>query len=310
MKNIRNIFTLVFAIFSLSVFSDSKNIFYRAHDGSTQHAIYFYSKNVAPKSALFFVHGMQSHAEWMKASGVGEALAEQGILVMAYDRRGSGQSSTLRGHAESPSQLMNDMTDALKAFQAEAFEVSGVDLFKDLEVHAMANCFGVRLLVPYIVQGLNQSKNPFASMTLIAPSTHMRSIADYSLAQKISILAKRDRSYMPTPLKDEWFVSSGSGLDWIRSDPLGLRQVTVRFLKTARSLTRIMSKNVYDMKIPMMVIVAEDDVMVDSEGVYKDLYVPYAGPKKFVNAPGEHSLEFGAGREALIEATLDWVLGN
>jgi len=304
MLKLKNYF-VVAALFVVSLaHAESKDVYYPAtSDNSLQHGILFTSREVKPRAALLFAHGMQSHAEWLRASGVGDSLAEAGIMVFAYDRRGSGQSTSMRGHADSAQELLTDMNDAILSFRGE--------MDSALELHVMANCFGARIVVPYLVAAIEQGKNPFSTLTLIAPSTHMTALADYSAGEKIGILLRPKQSYVPTPLQDEWFVSKGEGLDWIRNDELGLREVTAGFLKVARKLTKTMDKNIYGMKFPLMIFTANNDVMVDSKAVKAELFDPYQGPKRLVQVDGEHSLEFGsAGPQPLIQGTIDWILGS
>jgi len=300
---------LTLTLVSSVVFSESRDVWYTAaSDNSLQHGILFYSENVKPQSALLFVHGLQSHAEWLRASGVGEALAEAGVVVFAYDRRGSGRSSSQRGHAHSAKQLLEDLQDAEDTFRVELSKDRRIPDATVFEMHVMANCFGARIVVPYLVLTKGQGRNPFSSLLLIAPSTHMTPKAEYSASEKLSILLKPKGVYVHTPLKDEWFVSQGPALDWIRNDDLGLRQVTVGFLKAANSLTKTMQKNIYHMDIPLLVLTATQDVMVDSRAVKQELYIPYRGRKRLVEIESEHSLEFGIyGRKPFIQSTVDWI---
>lgn len=290
----------------------SRDVYLRASsDQSLQHGILFYSKNVKPRATLLFVHGMQSHAEWMRASGVGDSLAEAGITVFAYDRRGSGKSSTTRGHADSAQILLNDLNDAVIIFRGELAKDQRISNPAEIEMHLMANCFGARIAVPYLIQQSMQKRYPFSTVTLIAPSTHMTKQADYSFGEKLDVLASPRLQYLATPLQDEWFTTSPKGLAWIRQDQLGLREVTAGFLRSANTLTKTMNREVYRMTFPLLVLTASRDVMVDSAGVKRDLYDPYRGPKRLVNIDSEHSLEFSAsGKAPFLRATIDWILGS
>jgi|GEM_PF-2205250 len=292
---------------ALSVQAESRDVYYAAHDNTRQHAIHFVSP--APKAALLFVHGLQSHSEWMRGSGAGEALARRGISVLAFDRRGSGQSSTERGYASSGAELLKDLNDAVVVFRKE-LRKQGLELGRDIELHLMANCFGVRIAVPYVVEAEAKGKNPFASMIFIAPSTHMRKSAEYNILEKLKVLVQSGHSVIETPLKDEWFVSSGPGLEWIRSDRMGLREVSVDLLKAVNGLTKVANREIYSMKTPMMIMTAKRDVMVDSDKVVRELYAPYEGVKRHRSFDSEHSLEFGPARDAFVAETVDWLTGS
>jgi hypothetical protein len=132
------------------------------------------------------VHGMQSNAAWFHS---GSYLAEQGIEVLAFDRRGSGMSLGARGHVEDFSHFVQDMSGALEFLRNRR---------KDVPIHVHANCFGTRIAIPYmqdymeretraILQAEYQEQNPsarpdeledisgfkFASVINTSPATHM-----------------------------------------------------------------------------------------------------------------------------------------
>lgn len=292
---------------SFAARAENVDLYYSAHDGTRQHAILF--KAEKPKAAVLFIHGLQSHAEWMRASGAGEAFARRGVSVLAFDRRGSGRSSTERGYAASGAQLLKDVNDAVILFRKE-LRKQGLEIGRDIDLHLMANCFGVRIAVPYVVEAEKQGLRPFKSLIILAPSTHMRKQAEYNLFEKVGLLLKNDHALIDTPLQDEWFVSSGRGLKWIQNDPLSLRKVSVGLLKAAKTLTKITNNEIYDMRIPLMVMTGENDQMVDSQRAYEELFVPYKGVKRYQSFKAEHSLEFGPARGDFVAETTDWLVGS
>ncbi|GGR09629.1 alpha/beta fold hydrolase [Streptomyces netropsis] len=68
-------------------------------------------------AALFYIHGIQSHAGWLYETG--PELNARGIDVYALDRRGSGRSGGLRGHLPSAGQVLDDYAQALRVVAAE-----------------------------------------------------------------------------------------------------------------------------------------------------------------------------------------------
>ncbi len=305
--NKRALLAVAAFVASFAAQAESRDLYYSGHDGTRQHAILF--KAERPKAAVLFIHGLQSHAEWMRASGAGEAFARRGVTVLAFDRRGSGRSSTERGYAASGAQLLNDVSDAVNLFEKE-LRKQGLKLGRDIDLHLMANCFGVRIAVPYIVQAERQGYTPFKSLLILAPSTHMKKQAEYNLFEKAGLLLRDDHALIDTPLQDEWFVSSGRGLEWIKNDSLGLRQVTVGLLKAAKKLTKITNQSIYDMQIPLMIMTGDYDQMVDSQRAYEELFVPYRGVKRYQSFKAEHSLEFGPARRDFVNETTDWLIGS
>lgn len=291
--------------------ADSYDIHFHAEDdGSLQRAIYFtenIENPVKPDAALLFIHGMQSHAEWVQVSGFGDALADQGIDVFAVDRRGSGKSESESG-LESPEQVMSDLDQAVEEMEAELFRRYGAN--HGVKLHIMANCFGARLIVPYLAEMSEEEIKKFDSLTLIAPSTHMSKQASYGFWEGVKMLRTPDDTLHDTPLQDEWFVGEGEGLDYIKSDELALRQVNTRFLKTARTLTKIMNKKITKLPIPLMIMVGSDDVMVENEKVKKRVFLRYHDVRKWVELESPHSLEFGSSKDIFIEESADWISGS
>ncbi len=308
MKNLKLFATICFVFVSFLSQAKSKDYLYRSGDGSVQHGIYFYESNRVPEAAVLFVHGMQSHAEWVRASNFGDDLAASGIDVFAYDRRGSGKSTTKMGDAPSADQLINDMEEAVRILEDQLQRRYGANS-KNIQVHIMANCFGARIAVPYLLQTPEMNQR-FASLVLIAPSTHMTPKASYNLEEKAKIFTALPWNYFKTPLQDEWFVSSGPGLKWINQDPGSLRMVTKRFLMATNKLTKIMEKNIRNLPIPLMIIMGKHDEMVDLQKVKSEVFDAYLSPKRFVTLDSGHSLEFGKSADKFVDESVDWFVGT
>lgn len=301
-------FAVLLVSSSISARADSKDLYYLDSDKQTHHGIYFHDAKNVPDAAVLFVHGMQSHAEWVRGSGFGDELAEEGIDVFAFDRRGSGKTKTPRGHTPSAEHLLVDMENAVRVLEDQLQRRYG-SKSKNIEIHIMANCFGARIVVPYLVDQPEMNQR-FASLILIAPSTHMTKQASYSFLEKLGLLAKRGKTMVDTPLEDEWFVSKGEGLEWIQNDKNGLREVSVRFLKEAKKLTKIMNKNIHKLPIPLLIMTGQRDVMVKSDLVKKDVYNVYPAAKRYVSLNSEHSLEFGEAYDKFVSESVDWLSGS
>jgi alpha-beta hydrolase superfamily lysophospholipase len=148
----------------------------------TLRAHYFKAEN--PKALVLAAHGMQSNARWFLQTGT--FLAQNGISVLAYDRRGSGLSDGnpqrlslanfpsidldpnsdeiklapgLRGHNDTGLIVKRLLPIATKQFLRD-MKVSYeklIELNKDykkpdgrlLDIHILANCFGSRIALPF-----------------------------------------------------------------------------------------------------------------------------------------------------------------
>ncbi len=268
--------------------------------GTKLHALVFDAER--PAAGLLVVHGFQSHAGWLAASGTGDHLAGEGILTLAYDRRGSGRSGGRRGHTDSPEEFLQDFEAALGALRVELARAGAADA----PVHALANCFGTRIVVPYAAA----HPEAFASLILTSPATHMTRSADYGFHEKLAILAARDGTYFESPLEDGYFADEGPALDWIRADELGLRQATASFLKSTRELTGEMEDTFPELRLPLLVVLAREDVVVDNEKIKHELFAAYPGRKVLVELDGPHYVDFSAALGSFREAVRDWILAS
>ncbi len=257
-------------------------------------------RSAAPVGGVLLVHGLQSHAGWFEASGTAAFLAEQGFVTVAYDRRGSGKSGGVRGDTTSAAEFTADFAAALEVLKQALREAGAASV----PVHVVANCFATRIAVPYAAAHPAE----IASLVLLSPATHMRKNASYGWAEKARILAARDRSTFDTPLRDEDFVPNGAWFAWIRNDELGLRRVTARFLKSANDLTEVMERELFHLELPLLVVLASQDALVDNQAVKSEFYVKYRGPKRLIELPGPHYTDFTPAQAALRRALLDWFL--
>jgi pimeloyl-ACP methyl ester carboxylesterase len=171
-------------------------------------------------------------------------------------------------------------------------------------IHVYANCFGTRIVLPYLCSNPGQ----FKSVILTAPATSMSRKADYGPVQRAAILVAPPKTYFASPLRDEYFVSRGPWLEWIRADQLSLRRVTAGFLQATASLDFQMKQAAQTLTIPMLVILGSQDVMVRNDKIRCDFVQKYKGPSRVVELNGEHYLEFTGSQPALVKEIRNWIL--
>ena len=265
----------------------------RSADGTPLHASLFAGPRA--RAGLLLVHGLQSHAGWFEASDTAGELADAGIWSLAYDRRGSGRSSGAGGHAESPDDFLRDLDAARVALRRE--------LGASAPMHVYANCFGARAALAYAAE----HPGAFASLILTCPATHMSGRASYGLGSKLRIALAPAREAFPTPLRDEYFVSGGPWLEWIRRDPLALRSVSAGFLRSTARLTRRMWAAIPQLHAPLLVILARRDLMVDNGAIRRFFLASYRGPRRLVEHDVDHYIDFTEARWALAREIGLWV---
>jgi len=265
----------------------------RSADGTLLHASVFAGARAT--AGLLLVHGLQSHAGWFEASATARELADAGICSLAYDRRGSGRSSGPSGHAKSAADFLMDLDAARAALRRE--------LGPSAPVHLLANCFGARAALVYAAE----RPGAFASLILTSPATHMSRQASYGLGAKLRIALAPGRTAFPTPLRDEYFVSGGPWLSWIRRDPLALRSVSAGFLRSASRLTRRMWAAIPRIRTPLLVILAHRDQIVDNRAISSSFFETWSGPRRLIRYDVDHYVDFTEARSELARDLERWL---
>ncbi len=299
-------------------FADGESVTFKNSQSFKLHALVFKAEN--PKAVLVAIHGMQSHSGWFLS---GPELAERGITTLAYDRRGSGLSEGQRGHAYTSEDFLDDLAAAVREAKL---------LAPGLPIHLHANCFGVRIAIPYVVH--KDVSSEIRSVIFTAPGVAMAKKADYSFSERLCIpfidngiasgncaqLSPRP-FYVRSPLEDELFVSSGPWLtDFVNSDEYALRELTAGFLMATNKLTAQMNADIAPQgghqgsafKTPMLMILGSSDVMVNNAKIDQLLYNVHPGQKQRLVLPCQHGLEFcgESGVQQYRDAMVNWILSH
>jgi len=176
----------------------------------------------------------------------------------------------------------------------------------DVPIHGLANCFGTRVVLPFLVD----SPNAFASVILTSPATHMRPEGDYGPRDKVAILSSAQERRFDTPLSDDDFVHSGPWLDWIRHDEGSLRSCTASFLRATEHLTLRMNRAVKKLDLPMLVLTAKDDVLVRNDAIERTFRSKYRGPLEMHQLAGDHYMDFTEAQDEFRARVTGWILGG
>jgi len=245
---------------------NDQKIFYRVWKGSSS-------------QVLIYLHGVQSHSEWIKGTGV--ELSKKGFTVYAPDRRGSGQSGYSSGEISDFSTLLQDMREFIHFVQMKE---------PGKKVHLIGLCWGARLCLPLSLE----KELKLASVVLLSPG--LFPLVDYSIAEKIKIgwmRLTRSPQKIPLPLKDDFFTQNPHYLDFIRTDPFSLREVSAQFLFETLKLNRQARHSLKKVRIPLMVLLAGKDRIVNTGRSFKAFAeVPSKLKKIKIYPESQHTLEF------------------
>jgi alpha-beta hydrolase superfamily lysophospholipase len=247
------------------------------------------------KARVIGIHGIQSHGGWYEYSC--QRLGEAGYSVCFVDRRGAGLNQAARGDAMSFRRLLDDLAEFVQT------EKQSTD---DVPTFLMAISWGGKLGValerrhPGLVDGL----------ALLCPGFFPK--VRPSFRERIRIALARLHSpqkLFAIPLNDpELFTSNVSRQKFIREDPLSLRQATARLLMESVHLDGYLQLTPRYVKIPILVMLAEKDRIIDNNRTRRFIERFASPDKKIIEYPGaHHTLEFEPDPEVYLHDLLTWL---
>jgi alpha-beta hydrolase superfamily lysophospholipase len=241
------------------------------------------------------VHGIQSHAGWYDHSC--RRLAVAGYEVFFLDRRGSGANPEARGDAPGFRRLLDDIAEFLHQQRAES---------PGLPTVLLAISWGGKPAValqkrhPGLVDGL----------TLLCPG--FCPVVGPSRRQRLAILLARltsPRRLFPVPLSDpELFTATPRWQEFIRTDPLSLRQATARFFIESVRLDGYLHWARKHVHIPVLLLLAGRDRIIDNVRTRRFLDHFPTPDKQIIEYPeAHHTLEFEPDPEPFLGDLLRWL---
>jgi alpha-beta hydrolase superfamily lysophospholipase len=254
-----------------------------------------YPASGSPRGRVVFVHGIQSHAGWYEHSC--RRLAEAGFAVSFLDRRGSGQNTEARGDTPSFRRLLDDIAEFLQPLRQQS---------PSLPTFLAGISWGGKPVValqrrhPGLVDGL----------ALLCPGFRPR--VSPSRKERLAILFSRltnPRRLFPVPLSDpQLFTAAPRWQDFIRNDPLSIREATARFFVESVRLDLYLRFAVSHVHPPVLLLLAEHDRIIDN--VRTRAFVtrfPAADKEIREYAGAHHTLEFEPDPELFIADLIRWL---
>ncbi len=272
---------------------DFEEITLELPDGYRAYARYW--SPAAPRSAILYHHGIQSHCGWYEASPA--RLVEAGYAVLQVDRRGSGRNEQDRGHAESAEQLIGDAL----ASRDELADRSGLQ-----EYHAIGISWGGKLIVAAYVSDPTGVK----SLSLVTPGLFPLVGVSKEKASQIGFaMMYEPRRLFDIPLNDaERFTSASRWLRFFETDPLTLRQCTAGFYLASRRMDKIVAKLPKSPPVPVHLFVAGKERIIDNEKTVdfiRGLDWPHTRITTYSDS--RHSLEFESDSDAYLDNLVSFI---
>jgi len=231
-----------------------------------------------PLAHVVFLHGIISHGGWYETSAAW--LAAQGCAVHFLERRGSGLNPLSRGDVEHWQTWTEDVAIYLKSLPADRPRILlgiswGGILATAVAVQHPGILSGLGLVCPGIVSRVGA--NGVQRMLL-------------RLARRIGLQQPR----VQVPLQDPTlFTQSVVHQQFIASDPLALRKITLRFAVNNLDLLHAATAAPQQVSVPSLLMLGELDPIIDNRGTRE--FVARFGNRQqtIIEYPGaSHTLEF------------------
>jgi alpha-beta hydrolase superfamily lysophospholipase len=243
------------------------------------------------------IHGIQSHAGWYEHSCT--RLAQAGFAVSFLDRRGSGMNQEARGDAPGFRCLLDDLADFLRPLRKPA-EARAVPVF------LVAISWGGKLATalqrrhPGLVDGL----------ALLCPGFYAK--VRPPLLQRLRILGSRlvaPRRLFPVPLNDpELFTANPRWQQFLRDDPLSLRQATARLLLESARLDGYLRFVRGYVTLPVLLLLAGQDRIIRNEPTRRYVERLASADKEIIEYPeAHHTLEFEPDPDRFLSDLIGWL---
>jgi alpha-beta hydrolase superfamily lysophospholipase len=248
----------------------------------------------AGRAALIHLHGIQSHGLWYEETAA--TLAERGFAVYLTDRRGSGASGGVRGHAASHNQLIEDV---------HRFRALAAEQHPDLPIFLLGCCWGAK---PALATALAREQ-AFAGMALISPALRTKvglSAWDSAKVAVGRVVAPQLR--VPLPLTPEMFTRDPDRIAFIRDDELGLHDASAQFLFDSFLWDHLLLRRAKRLRLPLLLLQSDTDPIVDTEAVKRWFGDVAATDKEAIlYSDFDHLLDFDARRDQFRTDLLAWL---
>lgn len=262
--------------------SDNTKIFYREWEGRRH------------KNVIIYFHGLESHMEWFLETGT--ALNGKGFHVYAVDRRGSGKSHGERGHMENYRILINDIKEIVELARSA---------HPGKKIYLMGLCWSGKIAVTFAAD----HQDIIDGLILVTPA--IKTKADLTFPQKLDVIFSNlvmPKKLIDVPLKAHMFTRNPKYLEFIKNDKLKLKKATARFFFETGKMNLRFNEIARKIHIPVLVLLAGDDVIIDNEETEKWFTNISSKDKAIKTYPGiYHCLQFEDDKKNFINYLTDWI---
>ena len=250
------------------------------------------------RGVILCIHGIQSHAGWYERSC--RRMSAAGFEVVFVDRRGSGHNQRDRGHCDGHQQLCEDLAHAVAYVKG---------CFAGKPVILLAISWGGKLASAT----LKQRPDLVDGLVLVCPGWFAK-VAP-TLREKLTIAWSfffRPRRLIRIPLSDPaLFTATPQWQEYLRNDPLSLREGTARLLMTSRVLDAVIADAPAKITVPSLLMLAGHDGIIDN-GRTQEYFERFGTQNRTVleYPDAHHTLEFEPDPEPIFDDLIAWLAKN
>jgi alpha-beta hydrolase superfamily lysophospholipase len=247
----------------------------------------------APRAEVVCLHGIQSHGGWYEYSC--RRMADADCNVSFLDRRGAGLNQAARGDAPSFRRLLDDIADFLQPLRTASHR----------PIILMAISWGGKLAAALC----RRHPGLIDALALIAPG--FCPLVAPPLGQRLAIFMARlftPGMLFSIPLNDpELFTATSRWQEYIRTDPLSLREATARLLVESARLDAYLRWSADHVRVPLLMLLAEKDRIIDNAKTRR-FVERFPAPKQIIEYRGaHHTLEFEPHADRWIDDLIHWL---
>lgn len=247
----------------------------------------------SPAARLVFLHGIVSHAGWYPRSC--RHLAREGFEVHFLDRRGSGLNLAQRGDVR----MMETWLDDVEAYLEQ--------LPGDVPRLLLGISWGGVLATAVA----RRRRDLLAAVGMLCPGLYARQTPSglRRLALRLAVRAGWQARRVAIPLQaPSLFTPSRIGQQYVRTDPLALRTITLRFAEANLRLAAYATESPEAIRTPTLCLLAGGDPIVDNDRVRRFVEQIACEDKRILEyAEAGHTLEFEPDPSRFLADLSAWV---
>jgi alpha-beta hydrolase superfamily lysophospholipase len=266
---------------------------FTAADGAVLGYVAHRRRGGAARAAFVYLHGIESHAGWFDRAA--ELLCAAGADVFCLDRRGSGINRENRG-------FTSGHVARCEVLFADVHAFAGTLRGRYPHLWLIGLSWGGKQAVAHALV----HPRDFDGLVLITPG--LRARVDLRVGQKLEALlgsVLRPTAAIEIPITPEMFTETPAFLEALARDPLRLRTATARFFMVSRGLDGLVEQRIGELRLPVLVVLAGHDRIVDNPGVLELLRRVPAPLTVRTYEDQTHSVQFDA-PERLVADIVAW----